>query len=198
MGVGFDPAAMKLLYGSGPVTSQGRDVFGGGVLVRLPVKGLEVGASMYSMKLYASALGGPMDLVSEDRQKAYGASLEYLTDKVSVRSELLSLRGYEKSDAWYVELAYYLTSHWQIAGTYDHLKVKVPPAPTPEAASLKEHSSFGVGLNYWVSPKLAWKLDYYRVSKNRIARPANAINFALAGTLEKDTDVLIGGVHFSF
>lgn len=196
--VGFNPATMQYVFASVPVTSQGRDVYGGGLLIHLPVKGLEVGGSMYSMKLYASALGHPMELVTEDRQKAYGVSLEYLNDKVSLRSEMLSLRGYEKSDAWYAEVAYYLTSHWQIAGTYDYLKVKVPEAPTPTTTMLKEHSSFGFGLNYWISPKMAWKLDYYRVSKNRIARPPDAINVALAGTLEEDTDVVVGGVHFSF
>ncbi len=196
--VGFDTKTMQYQFASIPVTSQGRDVFGGGFLVRPPVKGLQLGAAAYSMKLWASAMGSDFEKVSNDRQKAYTASFEYLSDKVSLRSEILSLRGYEKSDAWYAEAAYYLTNHWQVAATYDGLKVKVPEPPFPAAAPLKEHHSFGFGLNYWVSPKLAWKLDYYRVSKNRIARPSNAISHVLDGTLKEDTDVVIGGVHFSF
>jgi hypothetical protein len=196
--VGFDPLAMKPVYASIPVTSRGSDVIGGGVLLRLPVKGLELGASAYSMKLYASALGGPMGLVSEKRQKGYAASLEYLTDKISLRSELLLARGYEEDDCAYVEAAYHITSHWQVAGTYDFGDFKVPPPVDPLAKPLKKHSALGVALNYWVNPKLAWKLNYYRVTNNRVARPADAINHALSGTLEKDTDVLLGGVHFSF
>lgn len=193
--IGFDPAAMLPIYGSIPVAARGRDVIGGGALLRLPIKGLEVGASAYSMDLWGSVAGGPQMELSEKRQKAYAGSLEYLTDKISLRAEALLARGYEVDDCAYVEAAYKITSRWQVAGTYEYAKFKEPP---PVVASLSKHSAIGAALNYWVSPKLAWKLNYYRVSDNRTARRPDAVNLALAGELEKDTDVIIGGVHFSF
>jgi hypothetical protein len=196
--VGFNPVAKKPVYASLSTVIRGRDVVGGGALLRLPVKGLQFGVSAYSMKLYGGVAGGALTRLADDRQKAYAGSLEYLTDKISLRSEVLSLHGYEVSDAWYAEAAYHLTSHWQVAGMYEYLKVKEPPALTPSTESLKEHHAVGFGLNYWYSPKLVWKLDYYRASGNRVARPGDAVNRALAGTIEKETDVLIVGAHFSF
>jgi hypothetical protein len=196
--VGFDQTTMQYQFGSIPVSAQGRKVVGGGMLVRPAVKGLQFGASAYSLKLYASAMGGPFGLVSETRLKAYAGCVEYLTDKISLRSEVLFLRGVEKSSAWYVEAAYYLTNHWQIAATYDNLKVTDPPPPVPQAASLKENHDVGIGLNYWISPKVVWKFNYYHVQDNRASRPDNAIGSAIDGTLKKKTDVLVGGVHFSF
>ncbi|MBN2371187.1 MAG: hypothetical protein JXO72_11945 [Vicinamibacteria bacterium] len=193
--VGLDPVAMQPVYASLPAVLRGRDIVAGGALLRLPVKGLQLGASAYSMKLYASVAGQEMTLLSDDRQKAYAGSIEYLTDKISLRSEALLLRGYNKSDSWYVEAAYHLTSHWQVAGTYQMADFK---EPTPIVASLSKDQTMGVALNYWLNPKLVWKLNYYRVSDNRAARRSDAINHALAGTLDKDTDVLVGGVHFSF
>jgi hypothetical protein len=50
-----------------------------------------------------------------------------------------------------------------------------------------------------VNSNVVFKLDYYRVDYNRAARPAaDAVNQALAGTLPKTTDVIIGGVQFAF
>jgi hypothetical protein len=196
--IGFDTATMQYQYGSIPVTARGRDVVGGGALLRLPVKGLEVGVSAYSMKLWGSIAGGPMEKLSEDRQKAYAGAIEYVTDKVALRAEGILARGYEDDDCAYVEAAYHITDRWQVAATYDYGNFKKPPAVIPAAASLKKNQAIGVGLNYWISPKLVWKLDYYHVKDNSAARPPDAILAAIAGTLPNKTDVVVGGIHFSF
>jgi hypothetical protein len=164
-------------------------------MLRTPIKGLQFGGAMYSMELYASIAGTPSLKLTDERQKAYSTSAEFLTDKISLRSEALLLRGYEDSDSWYVEAAYHLTNHWQVAATYWDGNFKEPP---PVVEQLGKDKTFGLALNYWQNPKLVWKFNYYRVQDNRAARPANAVAYALAGTLEKETDVFIGGVHFSF
>jgi predicted porin len=186
---------MTYQYASVPVAARGRDVIGGGVLLRTPVEGLKIGASAYTMRLYGSVAGAPLTKLSDERQKAYAGAVEYLTDKISLRSEVLLTRGYEVDDTVYVEAAYKLTPHWQVAGTFEYLRFKEPAAVV---ASLDKHRAFGGALNYWVNPNVVFKLDYYRVDYNRVARPSDAVNRALAGTLPKTTDVVIGGVQFAF
>ncbi len=193
--VGFDTATGTYQFASIPITAQGRKVLGGGLLVRPPVDGLKIGVSAYTMRLYGSAAGAPMTLLSEEREKAYAGSIEYLKDKVSLRSEVLLTRGYEVDDTGYVEAAYKITPHWQVAGTYEYLKFKKPSAPVE---TLDKHRAWGAGLNYWYNPHVVFKLDYYRVKYTRAARPADAVNRALAGTIQPDTDVVIGGIQFAF
>ncbi len=198
--VGFDPTTLTVLYATLPFTAQGRDMFGGGLLVRSPIAGLEFGVSAYSMKLWGGVPGAAMRLLVEDpeqeeREKAYAVSAEYLNDKLSLRAEILLARGYEDLDCGYVEAAYHITPEWQVAATYQHVDLS---KPTPIVPALSKDQTWGLALNYWVSPQLVWKLDYYRVTDNRTARTADAVNDALQGTLEKDTNVVIAGMHFSF
>jgi hypothetical protein len=201
--VGVNPETMQPIFASVPVTTRGRDVFGGGLLLRMPVKGLELGVSAYSMKLYGSVAGGEMQRLKDangdtPRENAFAGSVEYLTDKVSLRSEAIFTHGIGKNQAAYLEAAYKITSHWQIAGTYQYLNLKEPPPDLPSLASLQKGTSWGAALNFWLNPQLVFKLDYYYVIDNREARPADAVNLALAGQLEKKTNVFIGGVNFSF
>ncbi len=210
--VGFDaskgvPKVASLMTGA-----TGKDMFGGGLLIRPPVEGLEIGLSAYSMKLFGGLAGttftrtkcGPATaLVDCERQKAYSASIEYVRDKISLRAEALTTRGYLEDDNAYLEAAYKLTDKWQIAATYDWVDYKKPKAAIAALDPLRKHKAAGFGLNYWFNPKLVWKLDYYRVSDNRAARPflkgpMDAANSALTGKLENKTDVVIAGLHFSF
>ena len=201
---GQDPESGDLIFASLPIVAQGRDVIGGGAALRTPIEGLELRASAYTIKLYGSVAGGPYQEIDEKRLKAYAGALEYVNEKVSLRSEGIMTKGPEKDYAWYAELAYYLTSHWQIAGTYQYVNFKEPP---PIVKDLEKDNTFGFALNYWVNPKLVWKVDYYHVTNNRAARlPAEAalngeldtVNAALLGQLDKKTDVIIAGVHFAF
>ena len=193
--VGFDETTMTYKYGSVPVAVTGKDVVGGGLLLRTPIEGLKVGVSAYTMRLYGSVAGAPLAKLSDDREKAYAGALEYVTEKISLRSELLLTRGYERDDSAYVEAAYKITPHVQLAGTFEYLRIKEPPSPVE---TLDKHRALGAALNYWVNPNVVFKLDYYRVEYNRAARPPDAVNRALAGTLPKTTDVIIGGVQFAF
>lgn len=198
MAVGLNPATGAPIFADPFVATQGRNLIAGGLLLRLPVKGLEVGGSVYSMDLFASALGQPFAEIGDERQKAYSASLEYLTDTVSLRSELLWVRGYEDDDIWYLEGAYHLTENWQVALSYDSFDLKSPAAQHPSFAPLRRHAGLGAAVNYWFSPQVVLKLNYYNVEDNRVARPADAAKVAIAGGLEEKTNVFIAGVHFSF
>lgn len=193
--IGFDPVAQAPVFGSIPVAAQGRDVFGGGLLLRSPIKGLEFGGSAYSMELWGSVAGAAAAKLAEERQKAYTASIEYQGEKVTLRSELLLTRGFEADDCAYVEGSYKLDEHWQVAAVYEYANFK---KPEPLVPALAKHGAVGAGLNYWVSPKVVFKANYYHVTNNRVARPADAINQAMAGKVPKNTDVVIAGFHFSF
>jgi hypothetical protein len=193
--VGFDETTMTYKFASVPIAVTGKDVVGGGLLLRTPIEGLKVGVSAYTMRLFGSIAGAPLAKLSDEREKAYSGSLEYLTDKISLRSEVLLTRGYEKDDSFYAEGAYKITPHIQLAGTFEYLHTKAPTAPVE---TLDKHRALGAALNYWVNANVVFKLDYYRVKYNRAARPADAVNAALTGTLPEDTDVVIGGVQFAF
>ena len=193
--VGFDETTNSYIFGSVPVAATGKDVIGGGFLLRTPIEGLKIAASAYTMRLWGSVAGAPLEKLSDDRQKAYAGAIEYVTDKISLRSEALFTRGYEKDDAAYVEAAYKITPHFQLAGTFEYLHLKEPASPVE---TLDKHRALGAALNYWASSNVVFKLDYYHVKYNRAARPADAVNRALAGTLPETTDVVIGGVQFAF
>lgn len=201
--VGVDPTTGQYQFATLSVATRGRDMFGGGLLLRLPIKGLELGVSAYSMRLYGGLPGTTLTRLTNTkgetpRENAFTGSLEYATDKISVRAEGILTRGVEEDQAAYVEAAYRVTKHWQVAATYQYLNLKDPPPLAPSLASLQKSGTWGVALNYWLNPQLVWKLDYYRVSDNRAARPPDAVNVALAGTLEETTNVLIAGINFSF
>ena len=58
--------------------------------------------------------------------------------------------------------------------------------------------SFGLALNFWVSPEFVLKLNGYAVDGNMVAKPANAGLAAVLGTIDQKTGVLVLGAQFSF
>jgi len=195
MPVGVDPQTNAPVFATVSTLSEGRDFFGGGVIVRPPIEGLELGVSAYSLKVWTSVAGSPMVLTSDDRVNVYAGSGEYLTERTSLRAEGMRVTGSSKFDAFFVEAAYKLTEHWQVAATFDWRDRDEPPAIVEQ---LGDHRSVGGAVNYWASPDVVFKLNYYHVTGNRLARPADAVTPALAGTLEDTTEVVIFGTQFSF
>jgi hypothetical protein len=90
----------------------------------------------------------------------------------------------------YVEAAFKPTEHWQVAASYDWRDNK---------NIADDHSSLGFALNYWVSPKLVVKLNYYTIDGNTLARPApaQALAAAATGQLDDSTNVFILGTQSS-
>ncbi len=202
----FEPGFTDLRVATNPQTGapifasvhsqrQGRDLIGGGLLLRPPVQGLEISLASYGTEIWAGPVGAPLADVSDERTTVLTGGVEYVTDSISLRTEAMGAWGNLDFQTGYVELAYMVTEHWQVAAQYDMLRRKDPPAIVK---SLGDHSAIGVALNFWVNPKLVWKADYYHVTDNYLARPEDAVNLALAGELAKSTDVVILGLHFAF
>jgi hypothetical protein len=193
--VGVDPQTSAPIFATVDTLSEGRDFYGGGVIVRPPIDGLELGSSFYSLKLWTSIAGSPMMLQGEDRINVYAASGEYVTERVSIRAEGMRVTGPSEFDGFFVEAALKPTEHWQVAAAFDWRNRIEPPAIVEQ---LGDHHSVGCALNYWATSGVVFKLNYYHVTGNRLARPEDAVTPALAGTLEKTTEVVIFGTQFSF
>jgi hypothetical protein len=106
-------------------------------------------------------------------------------------------------DGAYGEAALRLTSHWQIAGMYDHSDTELPTASAANIArdpDLLRHESWGAGLNYWFSPNLVIKSSFHNVLGNRFASPeqTNIRKAVATGTLGPRTRAFLFGAQLSF
>lgn len=168
------------------------DLIGARIVLETPVDGLRFGSSAYTGK----------ETGVNARRTVYGFQAEYATGPWSLRSEFAheTVKDDLKVDGFYVEAAYRLSPHWQVAAQYDHLTSAVFEAPDPAVPSLLDHEEFAVGLNYWFSPGFALKLDYHRVDGNRFAAP-DLEEFAEtveSGRLNTKTNLVQFGAQFSF
>lgn len=191
--VGMNPGTGRPIFASVNSQREGRDLIGGGLIVR-PVKGLEVSLAGYGTDIWAGPLGAVTD-VSTKRTNALTGGLEYTTTNLSLRAEALGVWGDIDFKTGYVELAYMVTDHWQVAAQYDLQRRNDPPAIQKQLA---DHSAIGAAVNYWINSNVVWKANYYHVTDNYLARPGDAVNKALAGQLDRSTDVVLLGLHFSF
>jgi hypothetical protein len=170
-----------------------RNVLGGRFTVRTPIDGLELGVSAYSGTLIAA--GSPQRSVA-------ATHASFVNDRWSIRSEF----AYEHSShdltarGFYLEPAYHITQHWQVAAQYDHLSTQLSGVPNPSEPSFLIHREVAVGLNYWVSPKAVFKTSFQRVNGNRFAGPVpeSYAQLVAAGELQHKTSLVMFGVNFSF
>jgi len=170
-----------------------RNVFGGRLTIHPPIEGLELGVSAYSGTLVESG--------SSQRSVA-AAHVSFLDDRWSVRSEL----AYEHSPhdlaarGFYLEPAFRITQHWQVAGQFNRLTTALSGVTNPSEPSFLEHRETAIGLNYWLSPKLVFKTSFHRVNGNRFAGPSpeSYAQLVAAGRLQHKTSLFMFGVNFSF
>ena len=178
------------------------DMLGGRILVRTPLDGLAIGLSPYSGagKFKIDDQYVP-DSPFEDRYTLLGTSAEYLSDRWWLRGEYLTEQSSSKIDMriGYAEAAYALTEHWQIAARYE--KVDLNIADTQNSPNtLFEHEETALGLNYWATPNLVFKLSYHSVKGNRFAIPETAQGYLTAyqAGFDETTNLVVLGVQFSF
>ena len=100
--------------------------------------------------------------------------------------------------SWYAEASYRFLRRWQAAVQYERSRIVLAPGDESIPDTLLNHSSFGLGIDCWVSPEFVLKLSGYTVSRNLIARPADAGLHAALGTIDKSTGVVVLGAQFSF
>jgi hypothetical protein len=193
--VGVHPLTGLPVWATLGVHSEGRDFIGGGFFVRPPIDGLELGASAYSINVWTGVGGGEPQRSGTKRTNVVAGTGEFLRDKIILRAEGMRVTGDSEIDAFFAEGAYKLTDHWQVALSFDWRERTKPPMPVSD---LGDHRSIGLALNYWIHPTVVAKLNYYNVTGNRLARPSDAVNVALAGKLDNKTQVVIFGTQFAF
>lgn len=173
---------------------------GGRVRLRLPIDGLEVGAS---------AFGGPEAPEHGEEEEegdglywAAGGHLNLTTGRTLFRAEYAHVRDNglgQRGDAAYGELAYRLhpiqvVTHveWSTAQLTD---VDIPAG----AESLVDHIELAGGVNYWFGSDLVIKSAYHYVHGTRFAHTESMLAMQVdAGELSPTTHLVEVGVDFAF
>jgi hypothetical protein len=168
-----------------------RGLLGGRVNLQTPIEGLRFGASGY----------GGWEIGSNLRFVA-GAHVEYVDDAWLVRAEYAHETVVNDliQDGAYLEAAYHLTRHWQFAAQGGVLLVSLPGVPNPAVPSFNVHEELALGVNFWVTQGLVFKVAVHRVWGNRFAgpEPETYEGVISSGQLKTTTNLVQAGVQFSF
>jgi hypothetical protein len=178
------------------------DTIGGRLSINTPINGLSFGGSGYRGKATTdiSVLSGVATRTVND------IHVDYSGDRFTLRAEKGHLRnGTDFSvNSDYVEAAYKLTEHWQIAARTEKLKVGVNlnlSQLPPIYPQLLKNSENAVSLSYWFRPNFVLRGSVQQIKGNRFAFPATSdeVMQALATNHLKDTTrLLVFGAQFSF
>lgn len=178
------------------------DTIGGRLNLVTPVEGLSFGASVYRGD---ERVG--LDVVEVETRETWLVHGEYLNDPWTVRAEWGELEHGNtfKDTGGYLEVAYKLTEHWEIAARRDHWEVEYPGTDLstlpPIVPQLMEHDEVALGLNYWISPSFVVRFNYQQIDGNRFAfleSSDEVLEALLTGQLEDETELLVLGAQFSF
>lgn len=177
------------------------DTFGGRLLLRTPGN-LSAGLSFYTGRDAAVGSGS-----GSGRLQALGVQVEYVVDSWQVRAEAVRAENKgegEVLEGGYLELAYDLTDHWQLATRYDTLNERIEPANLALLGgleSLLDHRDLGLGVNYWVDRQFVLKLSVHRVTGNHFSLPGDFLERLETEPdlqLDKETTMFAFGASFSF
>jgi hypothetical protein len=161
-----------------------RNLAGGRLVVSLPIDGLSARLSGYR-----GTLNGTTAIMAL-------ASLEYQSERWLLRAE--GFRATESSNfllGGYAEAAYRLLPKVEIAAQFDGVRMH----GLMPASRFLRHESGSLGLNYWLSPSLVFKVELTRIHGNMLAVPPNVVTAIMAGTpIPEDTTLLAVGTQFSF
>lgn len=199
---GLDPATGLPVTQTFDLQLIGRDMLGGRVGVASPEHGLQLGVSALHNRVQQSVDGGPREPYGPAREATLANGyLRYDRGPLRLQAEYFYAFA-DTVDLWsaYVEASYRIGRHWQVAGTWDRGQLE-PDATSIYASlpdSMKRSETFGLALNFWASPDVAFKLNGYSVSGNQAARPADPVLDALFGRLDDSTLVVVLGTQFSF
>jgi hypothetical protein len=175
---------------SGVANVRTNQILGGRLALRPPVEGLELRASGFR-GVNPASFGLP-----PATQVVYGVSIEYLTERISLRSEGFRVNESNTFTTWsgYVELGVFVAKHWQVAGRLDAAHAHTPLVDLPKDSPLLAHRELAFGVNYWIDPNAVVKLEYHDLDGNLLAfSDAGSI-----GAVERKTHLVKMGVQFSF
>ena len=183
------------------------DMYGARFICHTGLDGLNIGVSTYfgAPEFFYNGVKNENYFIGGNHL-IYDFHLEYLTDAVSIRSEYERIQKSEgkdvEVDGYYVEAAYRLFNHWQLAVLYDQQKYIVHDPVFSKLIELTpstvEHEEWAFGLNYWFTPNFVLKFSYHMVNGNLYAKPKNIIEAMMGGGLEEKTTLLLVGTQFSF
>ena len=199
---GFDPITGLPIIEKSNVLVIGREMAGAKVSFIAPLIGLKFGLSYMNFDLYSIKNNEPRqqsDEYKNNRQNMISGHLEYITDKVTIRSEMYQVTDVSKAEGGYIEAAYQFYKNWQIAANYDWFENKTESlAEKTIIKSLLNHKSIGLGLNYWFNPNFVFKAGFYKIDDHGFAQPELLYETFFTGDLKKKTTVVIIGTQFSF
>lgn len=173
------------------------NIVGAKFVVHAPVDGLSFGLSAYSGDV-------PNEDGTETRRTAYAAQTEYVAGSWEFRAEVARNTHEDESTvtAYYGEVAYRLTDHWQIGARYDWADVNLADntIDVSEAPTLLNHKDIGFTLNYWLNNNFVIKGSLQLVDGNLFAGPdrAELDDVIDAGLLNDKTTLFLFGTQFSF
>lgn len=171
-----------------------RDVIGGRVVVHAPGTDLSFGVS---------ALQGTNENELESRNTSLGVQVQYLSDAWWIRSEAMKHEdeGEHEMTSAYVEIARFLTPHWQVAGRFDYLSTDPEEDEDDLPEEIFDHRETALGINYWFNPNFAVKLSVHQVKGNAFAFPGDLEELLDAldeGELDDETRLFAFGAAFTF
>lgn len=167
---------------------------GGRLALWTPLEGLRFTTSGFVARSPAEATPGEHEVLG-----VVGVGAEYLGESLWVRAEFFNLFSEEaKARTGYVELAYFLTPHWQVAGRVEGSRTWAPGAVPDSLLTYLRHREAAVGLNYWFNPHLVIKASFHNVIGNRFAQPDPTSDVAVLLHPEPHTRLVSLGTQFSF
>jgi len=191
-----------------PVEPTYEDMVGGKLDVYSPVEGLRFGFSGYTGDVNVDSPIGSNPLGISGQHYVMASHLEYLKDPWLVRTEYQHLRPTSGDDlienCAYVEVAYRLDEHWQVAALVDWGDISLGD-PLFEASLDRfdelDHEGFALGLNYWFTPNLVVRTSYHFTHGNSVAAfsQEERTEWMMTGDDGEDTThSWILGAQFSF
>jgi hypothetical protein len=204
----FEPFGLELLSGFEPATGLpaftkleaqlvGRDMVGGRLLLVSQDRGVDFGGTVIHMGELADPEVGFLSFGSGN---LYNVRAQYQKGPLAVRGEFFkaTTESGEGTESYHAEASFRFLKKWQLAAQYEHSELLLSEGDDSIPGPLRRHESFGLALNFWVSPEFVLKLNGYSVDGNMIARPENPGLAAVLGTIEEKTGVLVVGAQFSF
>jgi hypothetical protein len=168
-----------------PENTTVKGLIGGRLVLGTPIEGLSLLASGYRGSLEDF---GTLTLAM--------LSIDYEGDRWLFRAEGFRSAEREITHGGYLEAAYYLTQHVQVAAQMQGLRTHSPGVP--DDSTFLSHVSVALGLNYWFSPSMVVKASIYGIRGNRLAFPRLLDDALLAGSVSRDTPYFTLGTQFSF
>ncbi len=188
-------------------TSTVDDLVGARLNIQTPIEPLTFGISgTFGSQGLDEVLSALVEQ-GEDRE-SLGGHLQYSSNLLLIRAEYTKYGIGSGIDvtAYYLEAAYYLSKHWQVAARFDNFDIELadrffPGGSPPFVEHTTESDDLAFALNYWFSRNFVLRLSYHRVEGNRSAfpeDPAKILAVLLDNVIETETDMILFGAQFSF